>query len=145
MSRILIVEAQFYETIADELGKGAIAVLEEAGMEFDRIGVPGALEIPAAIAIASQRTDGVPYAAYIALGCVIRGETSHYDYVCGESMRGLQNLALSQGLCIGNGILTVEDKEQAWVRAAVDKKNKGKDAAQAALALLALKRRFGVE
>lgn len=145
MSRILIVEAQFYEAIADELGKGAIAVLEEAGMEFDRIGVPGALEIPAAIAIASQRTDGVPYAAYIALGCVIRGETSHYDYVCGESMRGLQNLALSQGLCIGNGILTVEDKEQAWVRAAVDKKNKGKDAAQAALALLALKRRFGVE
>ena len=145
MSRILIVEAQFYEAIADELGKGAIAVLEEAGMEFDRIGVPGALEIPAAIAIASQRTDGVPYAAYIALGCVIRGETSHYDYVCGESMRGIQNLALSQGLCIGNGILTVEDKEQAWVRAAVDKKNKGKDAAQAALALLALKRRFGVE
>ena len=100
MSRILIVEAQFYEAIADELGKGAIAVLEEAGMEFDRIGVPGALEIPAAIAIASQRTDGVPYAAYIALGCVIRGETSHYDYVCGESMQGLQNLALSQGLCI---------------------------------------------
>ena len=145
MSRILIVEARFYEDIADELVKGAIAALEEAGVEFDRIEVPGALEIPAAIAIAAQRTDGEPYAGFVALGCVIRGETSHYDYVCGESARGLQDLALWEGLSIGNGILTVENRDQAWVRAAVDKKNKGKDAVQAALALVALKRRFGVE
>ncbi|MEQ8331750.1 6,7-dimethyl-8-ribityllumazine synthase [Nisaea sp.] len=145
MSRILIVEARFYEDIADELVKGAIAALEEAGVEFDRVEVPGALEIPAAIAIAAQRTDGEPYAGYVALGCVIRGETSHYDYVCGESARGLQDLALWKGLSIGNGILTVENRDQAWARAAVDKKNKGKDAAGAALALVALKRRFGVE
>lgn len=145
MSRILIVEARFYEDIADELVKGAIAAAKEAGIEFDRIEVPGALEIPAAIAIAAQRTDGEPYAGYVALGCVIRGETSHYDYVCGESARGLQDLALWEGLSIGNGILTVENRDQAWVRAAVDKKNKGKDAADAALALVALKRRFGVE
>lgn len=145
MSRILIVEARFYEDIADELVKGAIAALEEAGVEFDRVEVPGALEIPAAIAIAAQRTDGEPYAGYVALGCVIRGETSHYDYVCGESARGLQDLALWEGLSIGNGILTVENRDQAWARAAVDKKNKGKDAAGAALALVALKRRFGVE
>lgn len=145
MSRILIVEARFYQDIADELVKGAIAALKDAGVEFDRVEVPGALEIPAAIAIASQRTDGEPYAGYIALGCVIRGETSHYDYVCGESARGLQDLALWEGLSIGNGILTVENRDQAWARAAVDKKNKGKDAVQAALALVALKRRFGVE
>jgi len=145
MSRILIVEARFYEDIADELVKGAIAALEEAGVEFDRVEVPGALEIPAAIAIAAQRTDGEPYAGYVALGCVIRGETSHYGYVCGESARGLQDLALWEGLSIGNGILTVENRDQAWARAAVDKKNKGKDAVQAALALVALKRRFGVE
>jgi len=145
MSRILIVEARFYEDIADELVKGAIAALEESGVEFDRVEVPGALEIPAAIAIAAQRTDGEPYAGYVALGCVIRGETSHYDYVCGESARGLQDLALWEGLSIGNGILTVENRDQAWARAAVDKKNKGKDAADAALALVALKRRFGVE
>ena len=145
MSRILIVEARFYEAIAEELVKGAIAALKEAGLEFERIDVPGALEIPAAIAIAAQRTHGIPYAGYIALGCVIRGETSPEGYVWGESMRGLQELALSTGLGRGNGILTVENREQAWVRAAVDKKNKGRDAAQAALALLALKRRFGVE
>ena len=145
MSRILIVEARFYEDIADELVKGAIAALEEASVEFDRVEVPGALEIPAAIAIASRRTDGEPHAGYVALGCVIRGETSHYDYVCGESARGLQDLALWEGLSIGNGILTVENRDQAWARAAVDKKNKGKDAVQAALALVALKRRFGVE
>jgi len=145
MSRILIVEARFYADIADELVKGASAALEAAGAEFERLEVPGALEIPAAISFASQSTQGPGYDGYVALGCVIRGETTHYDYVCGESARGLQDLALWEGLAIGNGILTVENREQAWARASVEQKNKGRDAAEAALAMAAIKRRFGVE
>ncbi|MBO6559071.1 MAG: 6,7-dimethyl-8-ribityllumazine synthase [Nisaea sp.] len=145
MSRILIVEARFYEDIADELVKGASAALEAAGAEFERLEVPGALEIPAAISFAAQRTDGPAFDGYVALGCVIRGETTHYDYVCGESARGLQDLALWEGLAIGNGILTVENREQAWARASVGQKNKGRDAAEAALAMAAIKRRFGIE
>lgn len=145
MSRILIVEARFYEDIADELVKGASAALEAAGATFERLEVPGALEIPAAISFASQRTDGPDFDGYVALGCVIRGETTHYDYVCGESARGLQDLALWEGLAIGNGILTVENRDQAWARASVDQKNKGCDAAQAALAMATIKRGFGVE
>ncbi|WP_420404916.1 6,7-dimethyl-8-ribityllumazine synthase [Nisaea sp.] len=145
MSRILIVEARFYEDIADELVKGASAALESAGAEFERLEVPGALEIPAAISFASQRTDAPVFDGYVALGCVIRGETTHYDYVCGESARGLQDLALWEGLAIGNGILTVENREQAWARASVAQKNKGRDAAEAALAMAAIKSRFGIE
>ncbi|UUX50228.1 6,7-dimethyl-8-ribityllumazine synthase [Nisaea acidiphila] len=145
MSRILIVEARFYEDIADELVKGATATLEAAGAEIERIEVPGALEIPAAISFASQRTSGPEFDGYVALGCVIRGETTHYDYVCGESARGLQDLALWEGLAIGNGILTVENREQAWARASVEQKNKGRDAANAALAMAAIKRDFGIE
>lgn len=145
MSRILIVEARFYEDIADELVKGAKAALEAAGAEYERLEVPGALEIPAAISFASQRTDGPDFDGYVALGCVIRGETTHYDYVCGESARGLQDLALWEGLAIGNGILTVENREQAWARASVEQKNKGRDAANAALAMAAIKRGYGVE
>jgi len=139
---VMIVEARFYEDIADELCRGAAAVLEAAGATHEKFTVPGAFEIPAAIAMAhgadSSRFDG-----YIALGCVIRGETTHYDYVCSESARGLQDLAVNRGLAIGYGILTVENATQAWARAAVDKKDKGADAARACLQMIELRRRLG--
>jgi 6,7-dimethyl-8-ribityllumazine synthase len=138
---ILIVEARFYENITDELARGAVAVLEQIiGASYERVAVPGALEIPAAVQIAStsaRRFDG-----YVTLGCVIRGETSHYDTVCNESARGLQDLALRHGLAIGNGILTVETEAQAWARAKVDEMDKGGGAARAALAMIELKRHF---
>lgn len=137
---ILIVEARFYEDITDELARGAVAVLEEIGATYERVAVPGALEIPAAVQIAStsaRRFDG-----YVTLGCVIRGETSHYDTVCNESARGLQDLALRHGLAIGNGILTVETEAQAWARAKVAEMDKGGGAARAALAMIELKRHF---
>ena len=138
---ILIVEAPYYTHIAAELVKGATAALEAAQATHERVSVPGAFEIPAAIrfAAAAKRYDG-----FVALGCVIRGETTHYDYVCGESARGLQNLALEGGLAIGFGILTVENEAQALARAGVDKRNKGGEAARACLAMVALKRRFGL-
>ena len=139
---VMVVEARFYEEIADELCRGALAVLEEAGATHERLTVPGAFEIPAAIAIA-HRADPSRFEGYIALGCVIRGETTHYDYVCVESARGLQDLANGEGLAIGYGILTVETRDQAWARAAIDKKNKGADAARACLAMVELRRRFG--
>ena len=108
--RILIVEARFYEDIADALVDGAMGVLEAAGAQVERLAVPGAFEIPAAIrfALDSGRYDG-----FVALGCVIRGDTTHYDYVCGESARGLNQLAIDRKACIGYGILTVENREQA--------------------------------
>ena len=138
---ILIVEARFYEDITDELARGAVAVLEQIiGASYERVAVPGALEIPAAVQIAStsaRRFDG-----YVALGCVIRGETTHYDTVCNESARGLQDLALRHGLAIGNGILTVETEAQAWARAKVAEMDKGGGAARAALAMIELKRHF---
>jgi 6,7-dimethyl-8-ribityllumazine synthase len=146
MTKVLIVEARFYEDLADELVKGATTYLDGAQVEYDRLSVPGAFEIPAAIAFAQRAsgTGGPAYAGYIALGCVIRGETTHYDYVCGESARGLQDLAVRDGLAIGYGILTVENDDQAWVRASVDKKNKGRDAAEACLAMIAIQKRFGL-
>jgi len=137
----MIVEARFYEPLADELVRGAVAALDKAGVSYERFAVPGAFEIPGAIAfgIASGRFDG-----YIALGCVIRGETSHYDHICDESARGLGELALRHNAAIGYGILTVENEEQAWVRAKVDDGNKGGDTARACLAMMALKRTLGV-
>ena len=145
---ILIVEARFYEDIADELVKGAMGVLEKAGVTFDRLAVPGAFEIPAAIRMAIRAMHFHPhrrrYDGYVALGCVIRGETTHYDYVCQESARGLQNLALEFTLALGYGILTVENESQAWERARVDRKNKGGDAARACLAMIEAKRGFGL-
>jgi 6,7-dimethyl-8-ribityllumazine synthase len=140
---ILIVEARFYADIADELVLGAQGVLDAAGATYERVSVPGAFEIPAAIRFADLGP-AAAFDGYVALGCVIRGETSHYDYVCGESARGLQSLALDHGLAIGYGILTVENREQAWVRAAVTKKNKGGDAAQACLGMIELRRQFGL-
>lgn len=147
-SHILIVEARFYPDIADEMLKGAMAALEAGGATHETISVPGAFEIPAAIRIASMAwrsgKHGHPFDGFVALGCVIRGETTHYDYVCSESARGLQDLAFRDGLAIGYGILTVENADQAWVRAKRDRKNKGADAANACLAMIALKRRFGL-
>jgi 6,7-dimethyl-8-ribityllumazine synthase len=145
---ILIVEARFYEEISDELAKGAVAALKKAGVTYDRLAVPGAFEIPAAIRMAIRAMHFHPhrrrYDGYVALGCVIRGETTHYDYVCQESARGLQDLALEFTLALGYGILTVENESQAWERARVDRNDKGGDAARACLAMIEAKRTFGL-
>ncbi len=138
-ARILIATARFYDEITLELETGATEMLESAGATIETISVPGAFEIPGVIAMAA---DSAKYDGYVALGCVIRGETSHYDYVCGESARGLMTLAVERRLAIGYGILTVENKDQAWVRADRKQKNKGKDAAEACLAMLDLRRKF---
>jgi 6,7-dimethyl-8-ribityllumazine synthase len=136
----LIIEARFYTDLLDALAEGAIEAIEAAGAQYERISVPGALEIPGAIAIADASSK--TYAGYIALGCVIRGETSHYDTVCNESARGIMNLTLEKQLAIGNGIITVENSGQAWARADKMQKNKGGDAARAALAMAALKKDY---
>jgi len=141
--RILIVEARFYADLADALLEGARAALAAAGAECEVVTVPGALEIPAAIAIAEA--GGSPNGAfdgYVALGCVIRGETYHFEIVAGESARGLMALAVDRALAIGNGILTVEDEAQAWARARPSLADKGGGAARACLAIIALKRRW---
>ena len=142
--RLLVVEARFYDDIADMLLKGARRALKKAGATFDRVTVPGSLEIPQAIAIALEAAErrGRPYDGVVALGCVIRGETSHYDIVAGESARGLMDLAIAQRMPVGNGILTVDTQEQAVARARPDKWDKGGGAAEAALALVRLKRRL---
>ena len=140
--KVLIVDANFYEDLASELVRGAVAELEKMGISYERLSVPGALEIPSAISLVSQGKESKLFAGYIALGCVIRGETSHYDIVCGESARGLSKLALDKNLAIGNGILTVDNWEQAWARASVLKKNKGRDAAIACLSLFEIKQRY---
>lgn len=137
-ARLLIVVAPYYREIADGLIAGARAATESAGGTADLVEVPGALEIPTAIALAAGRD---LYEGYVALGCVIRGETTHYDTVCSDSSRGLTLLGL-QGNCIGNGILTVENILQARVRADPQGQNKGGGAAAAALHLIALKRRW---
>jgi len=142
---MLIVEARFYEDISDELLAGAVAVLENAGATFDRVSVPGALEIPAAIAMAIYAAEegGTEYDGFVALGCVIRGETSHYDIVAGESARAIMDLAIEECTAIGNGIITCENGDQAWARARVTEKNKGGGAAEAALAMIAVRNRLG--
>jgi 6,7-dimethyl-8-ribityllumazine synthase len=134
-AKVLIVEARFYEDLSNALFEGAKAALENAGCAFDRFAVPGALEIPGAIANAAAAARG--YEGYVALGCVIRGETSHYDIVSMESARGIMDLTIRERLAIGNGILTCEDEEQAWERASRQKLDKGGGAAQACLAMMA--------
>jgi 6,7-dimethyl-8-ribityllumazine synthase len=136
MTHICIIVGRFYEDIADELVQGASQHLGSASATYDLITVPGAFEIPAvvSIAIASRKYDG-----YVTLGCVIRGETTHYDYVCGESARGLNALAIAHNAAIGYGILTVETMGQAWERARITEGNKGKDAAVACLRMIAIK------
>jgi 6,7-dimethyl-8-ribityllumazine synthase len=137
--KVLIVVAPYYKDIADDLVAGATAILEQAGATWDIVEVPGALEIPAAIGLAHRMSN---FDAYVALGCVIRGETTHYDTVCNDSSRGLMLLGL-QGCCLGNGILTVENRAQAVVRADPKDQDKGGGAAAAALHLVALARKWG--
>jgi 6,7-dimethyl-8-ribityllumazine synthase len=139
MATILIVEARFYEHLNDLLLEGARAAIAAAGHTHETITVPGALEIPGAVALASESGR---YDAYVALGVVIRGETYHFEIVAGESARGLMALSMD-GLAIGNGILTVENEAQALTRARPGEKDKGGEAAKAALAMLALRQRFG--
>lgn len=139
MAKILIVEARFYDHLNDMLIAGAKAAIAAAGHMTDVITVPGALEIPGAIALADQSGE---YDGYVAIGVVIRGETYHFEIVAGESARGIMALTMDS-VAIGNGILTVENEAQALVRADPAQKDKGGEAAKAALALLALKERFG--
>lgn len=139
MAKLLIVEARFYDHLNDMLVAGARAAIAAAGHKAEVITVPGALEIPGAIALADQTGD---YAGYVAIGVVIRGETYHFEIVAGESARGLMALTMD-GMAIGNGILTVENEEQALVRADPAQKDKGGEAAKAAMALLGLRERFG--
>ncbi len=137
---ILIVESPYYKDIADHLARGVIDALEAAGVTYERISVPGALEIPGAIKLASKSGK---YDGYAALGCVLRGETSHYDIVAGESARALMDLTVNYDLAVGNGILTCDTAEQAVVRADPAQKNKGQDVANAVLALLSIKLKSG--
>lgn len=141
-ARILVVEARFYDTIADELLIGAQKAADEAQATMDVLTVDGALEIPATIAIALDAAEkaGRPYDAVVALGCVIRGETGHYDIVAGESARALMDLSVARRIPLANGILTVENEEQAWTRARVNELNKGGGAVEAALAVLRIRR-----
>jgi 6,7-dimethyl-8-ribityllumazine synthase len=143
-ARALIVEARFYDDIQDALMEGAVAELKAAGVTHDVITVPGALEIPAAIAIAldAAEKNGKPYDAAIALGCVVRGDTIHFEIVSMESSRGLMDLAVARKFPLGNGILTVDTEAQALARARPEEQDKGGDAARAALALVDIKRRL---
>ena len=142
---ILIVEARFYDALSDALLDGARHALDAAGATHETVTVPGALEVPAAISLATAAMDADPdathYDGFVALGSVIRGETYHFEIVANESCRGVTELSL-EGNCIGNGILTVEDEAQAWARARRSEKDKGGDAARAALAMIALRDRF---
>ncbi len=139
MAKFLIIEARFYDHLNDMLIAGAKAAIKEAGHSCEVITVPGALEIPGAIALADQSGE---YDGYVAIGVVIRGETYHFEIVAGESARGIMALTMD-GLAIGNGILTVENEAQALVRADSAQKDKGGEAAKAAVALLKLRERFG--
>ena len=143
-ARILIVEARYYDDIADALLAGATAALEAAKAEVERVSVPGALEIPGAIAIAldAAQRKRRKYDGAVALGCVIRGDTIHFDIVSHQSARGLMDISIARAFPIGNGIITVDTEAQAFARARAEEQDKGGDAARAALALIALKRRL---
>lgn len=145
---VLVIEARFYDDICDHLFAGAESVLKFYGASYERITVPGALEIPAVIAIAEHAaligSCARPYDGYIVLGCVIRGATTHYEIVANESARGVMDAAVQYGAAIGNGILTCENMEQAMERALVHQLDKGGDAAYAALSMIALREKFGL-
>jgi 6,7-dimethyl-8-ribityllumazine synthase len=142
-ARILIVEARFYDDIADALLAGATRALEQAGATFERVTVPGSLEIPAAIAMAVEGAakGKQPYDGAVALGCVIRGDTIHFEIVSQESARALMDYAVTERFPIGNGIITVDTESQAWARARIEEADKGGDAVRACLAMVKLKRR----
>ena len=142
---VLIISARFYEDIADELSRGAIEELRGHDVDYEEIGVPGALEIPLALSLSLANGfigRAGHHRACIALGCVIRGQTSHYDIVARDSAAGLNQLAVQHGVPIGSGIITCESMEQAWERASVDGRNKGGDAARACLTLMRLEQHF---
>lgn len=143
--KLLIIEARFYDDLADALLDGAKAALDEAGAKYDVVTVPGALEIPAVISFAldAAEGEGAEYDGYVALGTVIRGETHHFDIVANESARALMDLSVQEAVCIGNGILTTENDEQAWTRARRTEGDKGGFAARAALTMIAVKKRLG--
>ena len=145
---VLVVEADFYRDISDALLEGAKEVLDKAGAIYEVVQVPGCLEIPAAIRFAIKSMEFMGgrrrYDAYVALGCVIRGETSHYDTVSEESARALMDISTEYCIAVGNGIITCENEEQAWARARKSDKNKGGGAAAAALQMLQLKEQFGL-
>ena len=140
----LIIDARFYTDLADELVKGATVELEKRGATYERISVPGVLEVPAALAMVLAAENAPSFAGYVLLGCVIRGETTHYDIVANESARAIMNLAAERGLAVGNGIHTVNTGAQAWARAKVGEKNKGAGAAAAAFEMAALRQRLGL-
>lgn len=135
--KVLVIEARFYEPISDMLLEGALDALGAAGADIFQVTVPGALEIPHVISFAEAA--GAGYDAYVALGCVIRGETTHYDYVCQESARAIMDLAVNQKLAIGNGIITVENEDQALARADKSRKDKGGFAARAAMTMVGIR------
>ncbi len=137
MNRVLIVSARFYEDISGELEKGAVAELKKAKLSYDVLAVPGAFEIPAAIAMA---VESGKYGGYVALGCVIRGETTHYDYVCSESARSLMDLSVLNKIPLGYGILTCENRKQAWARGCVAKGNKGGAAVAACVEMMKIRK-----
>lgn len=137
---LLVVDAPYYTKISESLMQGVTAVLKEANATHDYVTVPGVLEIPAAVSIAIDSVKN--YDGYIVIGCVIRGETTHYEIVSNESARAIMDLSVQHNLAIGNGIQTVENEAQAWARAKVSEKNKGGGAAQAALEMIALKKSF---
>lgn len=144
---VLIVEARFYPEIADQMAAGAIAILDAAGVKWAREAVPGCFELPAAIklAMAAGGAGGAPdprFGGFIALGCVIRGETDHYEHICRETCGGLMDLSVQHGIALGFGVLTCHSYEQAWARAAVEQKNKGADAANACVRMMALQRQL---
>lgn len=143
--RLLIVEARYYDRVVDALLEGARTAIEAAGAEYDVVTVPGALEVPAAIAFALEAAEdgGTEYDGFVALGCVIRGETYHFDIVANECARGLMHLSIDEPIAIGNGVLTVENEAQAWARASVDGGDTGGAAARAALSMIALRERLG--
>jgi 6,7-dimethyl-8-ribityllumazine synthase len=138
-TRIMVATSRYYADISAELEVGCMEVLEAAGCSVEMVEVPGAFEVPGIIAMAA---DSARFDGYIALGCVVRGETTHYDYVCGESARGLMTLAVERRLAIGYGILTVENRAQAEARADRKRKNKGAEAAKACLAMVDLRKKF---
>lgn len=148
MTRVLIVEARFYNHIADGLLKGAKAALEQAGVDYTVITVPGIFEVPATVAYALRAAELVPgadrYDGYVALGCAIRGETDHYHHVCSEAMNGLQQLAVQHCLALGNGLLTVHNEAQALARSEPERKNMGGQAARACLRMMQLKRELSI-
>jgi 6,7-dimethyl-8-ribityllumazine synthase len=142
---VLIIEARFYEDISDELARGVINTLEASNVSFELLSVPGALEIPLALSLALANGfvgKAGRHRGCVALGCVIRGETTHYEIVARESAAGLHQLAVEHAVPIGNGILTCDSREQAWARASVEGRNKGAHAAEACLSLMDLERHF---